>query len=141
MLSKRSKIKSVAKKLRLQLELEYNWQNNKSCFSGKCYDISKRLSDELNKSGLYSYRVMGQYMNADNSYTPDISGWDKFERDEYFDFLNAHAGQDIGQSYSHWWVICESRYIVDICVDQFFPDKEDAHRVIITSIGNRAYDG
>ena len=138
--TKFNKVKLIARKLRFEFELECDWQNNKDCFTGKCHDISKKLVEELNAAGIYSYRAMGDYMSADHSYTPDISNWDKFEKDEYFDFLNAHDGEDI-QSYTHWWVVSNNLWIVDICCDQFHPLQPDDYRVFITSIGNSSYDG
>lgn len=137
--NKFNKVKSIAKKLRIELELEYDWQNNKSCFSGKCYDISEKLANRLNAVGIYSYKVMGQYMSADASYIPDMTDWDKFEMEEYFDFDNAHDKKYIQQTYTHWWTVTESRFIVDLSSDQFHPLNPEDYRVFITSIGNSTY--
>src|SRR3972149_3978334 len=99
--TKLRKIKKIAKEMRRELETYHDWKKDKACFAGKCYNISKKLAKKLNENGLYSYKAMGQYMNADASYTPDMSDWNICEKTEYLNFLHDHVKENIG--YTHWW--------------------------------------
>lgn len=135
--NKLSKVKTISKKVRSELEETHKWENNKQCFNGKCHDISKHLVEELKKEGIYSYRIMGQYSGADASYMPDMTEWTKFEIEEYYDYVSAL--DVINPTYAHWWVVAENKFIVDLASDQFFPGKENEHRVVITTLNDKNY--
>jgi hypothetical protein len=135
--NKLNKIKKIAKQIRKELETTNKWKNNKSCFYGRCHDISKYLSDELNKNSIYAYRVMGQYSGANELYKPDMSDWTEQEKKDYEFYMTEING--INPTYTHWWVVAENEYIIDITCDQFHPGDEENYRIVITSIGDTNY--
>lgn len=134
--NKLSKIKKIAKKMRHELEKYHDWKNNKSCFSGKCHNISQTLVNELKKEGIYSYRQMGEYAGANESYTPNMSDWKQWEKDEYSE-MRASDGESM--TYSHWWVVADNKFILDITADQFHPDSPNDYRIVITTIDDEHY--
>lgn len=135
--SKFSKVRLIAKKLRKKLEEQNNWTGNKAVFSGKCYDISKELVEQLNKNGIYAYRQLGEYRGADVSYKPDTDTWAKWEKEEYEQYLNII--NCINPGYAHWWVVADNEWIIDITADQFHPDNPDEYRVVISTVENDTY--
>lgn len=135
--NKLSKIKKIAKEMRRELETYHDWKSDKSCFGGKCHSISQQLVNKLKKEGIYAYRQMGEYAGADESYVPNMTDWKEWEREEYLDTWEVEGGA--GMVYAHWWVVAENKFIIDITSDQFFPGKEDEHRVIITTINDEHY--
>ena len=135
--NKLNKVKKIAKQVRTELEKHYDWENDKSCFTGKCHNISQDLAIKLKKEGINSYRELGQYAGADESYVPNMKDWKKWEKEEYWEMWEVDGGESM--TYAHWWLVVENKWILDITADQFHPDTPDKYRIVITTTNDKHY--
>lgn len=112
-------IESIKKDLRKQvedfrddIEKQYGWKNDKTCFRGTCQHITTKLVDYLKDKGYEAKRVGGYY------YPP--MKWFEKHNEPYED-----------GEWKHWWVEVSGKWIVDVTADQFHPGEEDLYRVVI----------
>lgn len=127
-----NRLTNLVEEFRSKEEIYNDWEFNKECFKGTCQDITKYLVKFLEEHGYNAERIQGYYLNVSDDFIPDTSEWDWKDKEDYIN--NGHDNK-----WSHWWVLVDNTYIVDITSDQFHPGEENEYRVIITDKNDNNY--
>jgi len=100
-----------------------------AALNDQCRSMSMALYSAFKEAGYTPSLVAGQYLGADDAYTPDTSEWEEEEIDNF----------DRQSGFSHWWIEVEG-YLIDICADQFHPGARQDYRIVLTSLPARDYE-
>jgi len=125
---------ALVRVFREKMEAEWDWENDKLCFSGQCSSVTRELVEHLKQNGIDAMRVNGEYMEPSEDYEPDMSGWDQEDIDQYEE--DKEYG-DIPPA-NHWWVEAQGK-IIDLTAEQFHPDEEDDYRIVIVDTSDSGY--
>ena len=126
------KLERLVESFRKQMEDDDFWEDDKTIFKGMCLCYSDLLVKYLKEHGYKNvYRVGGYYTDVSDDFDPDVSDWDLDELEYFWD--------NFDNTWKHWWVEVDNKWIVDVTADQFHPGEEDEYKIFIGPLKNIEY--
>lgn len=117
-------IEQHLRKLKQDIKLDYGCNFNKRCLDGMGLEVSRIVKNEIEQQfNLYSKIIYGNYLGADEDYTPNLEDWDEKEIELYYKMYKRNKTNANGLPFGHYWIEIQN-FIIDLTEDQFHEDKD-----------------